>query len=224
MEVSCRRMSLFLKDTHESHDSIRKPLVENRQPRAHSPLPTATCKQLWSGAHGLRTSSVVCTAYQLCAAILHTASTLHDVAHVRSSSPLAAPPPGAPARHRSQLHGTLCLMSTRGPQRAGPDRGPAGGGARRACRPETCLIADLRFSASPVDKIYSEPQPANRLDVYMVSLKICIEGHVAPRPRACGGQRRGRAPQSRPWTAHTPEGRSNRTRLKSEIVRGVRRA
>ena len=27
MEVSCRRMSLFLKDTHESHDSIRKPLV-----------------------------------------------------------------------------------------------------------------------------------------------------------------------------------------------------
>jgi hypothetical protein len=27
VEVSCRRMSLFLKDTHESHDSIRKPLV-----------------------------------------------------------------------------------------------------------------------------------------------------------------------------------------------------
>ena len=103
MEVSCRRMSLFLKDTHESHDSIRKPLVENAataRAAAHSPLPTATCKQLWSGAHGLRTSSVVCTAYQLCAAILHTASTLHDVAHFRSSSPLAAPPP---ARHRSQL-------------------------------------------------------------------------------------------------------------------------
>lgn len=36
MEVSCRRMSLFLKDTHESHDSIRKPLVENRQPRART--------------------------------------------------------------------------------------------------------------------------------------------------------------------------------------------
>lgn len=38
MEVSCRRMSLFLKDTHESHDSIRKPLEtsENRQPaRTH---------------------------------------------------------------------------------------------------------------------------------------------------------------------------------------------
>ena len=82
------------------------------------------------------------------------------------------------------------------------------------------------MSTAPVDKIYSEPQPANRLDVYMVSLKICIEGHVAPRPRACGGPRRGRAPQSDrgPRTPHTPEGRSNRTRLKSEIVRGVRRA
>ena len=73
-------------------------------------------------------------------------------------------------------------------------------------------------------------QPANRLDVYTVSLKICIEGHVAPRPRACGGPRRGRAPQSdRGPRAHkrTPkrrEGRSSRTRLKSEIVRGVRRA
>ena len=96
MEVSCRRMSLFLKDTHESHDSIRKPLVENRQPRAHSPLPTATCKQLWSGAHGLRTSSVVCTAYQLCAAILHTASTLHDVAHVRDRPRRSRHRPPAP--------------------------------------------------------------------------------------------------------------------------------
>ena len=50
MEVSCRRMSLFLKDTHESYDSLR-------------PL------------------SNVCSFVQL-----HTASTLHDVAHVRSSS------------------------------------------------------------------------------------------------------------------------------------------
>jgi len=169
----------FVPERHprERHDSIRKPLVENRQPRAHSPLPTATCKQLWSGAHGLRTSSVVCTAYQLCAAILHTASTLHDVAHVRSSSPLAAPPP---ARHRSQLHGTLCLIKL---MRARPPL------AASAAWPWETYVA-------PVDKIYSEPQPANRLDVYMVSLKICIEGHVAPRPRACGGPRRGRAPQS----------------------------
>ena len=71
----------------------------------------------------------------------------------------------------------------------------------------------------------TEPQPANRLDVYMVSLKICIEGHVAPRPRACGGPRRGRAPQS-DRGPRTPQRAwpSNRTRLKSEIVRGVRRA
>ena len=153
----------FVPERHPRESRLNKKATSREPATAprtlHSPLPTATCKQLWSGAHGLRTSSVVCTAYQLCAAILHTASTLHDVAHVRSSSPLASPPPGAPARHRSQLHGTLCLMSTRGPQRAGPDRGPAGGGARRACRPETCLIAVQCVTCChlyAVDKIYSE--------------------------------------------------------------------
>jgi hypothetical protein len=38
VEVSCRRMSLFLKDTHESHDSIRKPLVRTGN-RAHDSSP-----------------------------------------------------------------------------------------------------------------------------------------------------------------------------------------
>jgi hypothetical protein len=38
VEVSCcRRMSLFLKDTHESHDSIRKPLVRTGNRAALTP-------------------------------------------------------------------------------------------------------------------------------------------------------------------------------------------
>jgi hypothetical protein len=153
----------FVLERHPRESRLNKKATsENRQPRARTHVhfeQSANC--------GL------CSFVQL----LHTASTLHDVAHVRSSSPLAAPPP---ARHRSQLHGTLCLIKL---MRARPPL------AASAAWPWETYVA-------PVDKIYSEPQPANRLDVYMVSLKICIEGHVAPRPRACGGPRRGRAPQS----------------------------
>ena len=51
MEVSCRRMSLFLKDTHESHDSIRKPLVRTGNRAAHeaaSSTADANCAALCS--------------------------------------------------------------------------------------------------------------------------------------------------------------------------------
>ena len=58
MEVSCRRMSLFLKDTHESHDSIRKPLVRTGHNaalrRAHSS--TEQTVQLCAAAYGKHTA------------------------------------------------------------------------------------------------------------------------------------------------------------------------
>ena len=85
MEVSCRRMSLFLKDTHESHDSIRKPLVRTGN-RARALTSTLSNQQ----------------TVQLCAAAAygkHTARrrTRPIVLAARGTAP--RPPPVATARH-----------------------------------------------------------------------------------------------------------------------------
>ena len=131
VEVSCRRMSLFLKDTHESHDSIRKPLVENRQPRA--PLTPPDCNVQATVVRCARLTHLLSRVHGLPALCSYPAYGKHTARRRTRPIVLAArgtaprrprPPPVATARHvMSYEHPRTAARRAR--PRTGRGRGPS---------------------------------------------------------------------------------------------------
>jgi hypothetical protein len=128
VEVSCRRMSLFLKDTHESHDSIRKPLVRTGN-RAH----VVSTALLRAAPRNAEQTVQRLSDERLCSCIRQVhCTTSHTSDRPRRSRHR---PPPATGRNCCSSLSTLCVYVLL-----------------------TYMTLNMSHAAPvPVDKIYSEP-------------------------------------------------------------------
>ena len=133
VEVSCRRMSLFLKDTHESHDSIsiRKPLETSREPATARALTPPDCNVQATVVRCARLTHLLSRVHGLPALCSYPAYGKHTAR--RRTRPIGPrrsrhrPPAPPPATGRN-CTARYVFVSTRGPQ--GPTRADRPGPSR----------------------------------------------------------------------------------------------